>query len=253
MKTADTVFAFGVLLLFIFMLCSYLTDSFLTGLAVSVCVGAMTFLSYKSFNKKENRRKNRSTFFNNILLYGKEYSDRLISYLIPTNAHRIENKDYIILNGRKKTLILNNIKYGNANEEDVAKIFRINLLEKCEKVIMFCRDIDKKALTLLSTLTLEYRIVNIKNLHRLAEKKGLIHEDSAPNRPKPKLRVLVKNTFSVKSMRYFLFSALGLSLLSLITPLKLYYLIFSGINLILGLSSFFISGKDKVKDDLFEG
>ena len=118
---------------------------------------------------------------------------------------------------------------------------------------MFCRDIDKKALTLLSTLTLEYRIVNIKNLHRLAEKKGLIHEDSAPNRPKPKLRVLVKNTFSVKSMRYFLFSALGLSLLSLITPLKLYYLIFSGINLILGLSSFFISGKDKVKDDLFEG
>ena len=251
MKTVDIIFLFAVFLLFIFLLTSYLFNNFVIGLLISIAVGLLGFLSYKSLNK-DGKRQKKSSFFASILLYGKDYSNKLISFLIPTEKFIIQKEGYLIIDGERKILVFNNIKYGNVNEEDISKIFRINLVENCHKVILFCRDIDKKALTLFASLPFEYQVVNLKNLYRLCEKKGLVPQEKVLVKTKPNLKVFIKNSFSVKSMRYFLFSALSLSLLSLITPLKTYYLIFSGINLVLCILSLVISRKGKIKDNLFE-
>lgn len=142
----------------------------------------------------------------------------------------------------KNTLFYVNFKFGNVTINDLPNIY--STAEKCGKtrVFLFARGIERKALRLLETYGIYITIVKIKPIYKLLKKHNLLPD--LKKKRTFRLQDLPAIFISKSNFKGLIFSGVVLLSTAFFTPLKIYYLIFGSIALLLAIISLSPLGKD---------
>ena len=134
------------------------------------------------------------------------------------------------------------IEFGNVTINDLPNIY--TTAQKCGKtrVFLFARGIERKALRLLETYGIYITIVKIKAIYKLLKKHNLLPD--LKKKRTFRLQDLPAIFISKSNFKGLIFSGVVLLSTAFFTPLKIYYLIFGSIALLLAIISLSPLGKD---------
>ncbi len=225
MKKSDKFVMAMILFLLTFALFSFLLDNYIISALIGGGIGILFLFIERLMKPRDNISLDE--FAKRILLLGKEESDVLIEKL-NKSAFKSEY-GYRVGN----SILLNRLKYSPLSEEDVASAYRLALKEKAEKVTIYCLRVDKKAILLINELLVKIQTISVKKLYSQLKKESLL-PDKAPKMKKKGIKGLIVGLYYIPS-KHFLFVGIALAILSLISPIRLYYLIFAFINTTIGL------------------
>lgn len=225
MKMSDRIIFSIVAFLLFFALFAYLFNSYLIALLLSLGLCLVCFFILSHIKRKDIIST--EDFAKRLLLLGKEESDRLIENLHPT----AQKTDYGYL--LDDTIIINKIKYSSLSEEDIASSYRLAVKENVDKVKIYCLKVDKRGILLINELLIKMETVNIKKMYNELKKGSLLPEK--PSKLKKKgIKGLIVGLVFIPT-KGFLFASVSLAILSLLSPVKLYYLVFAFANALIGL------------------
>ena len=142
----------------------------------------------------------------------------------------------------KNVLFYVNFKFGNVTINDLPNLY--STAQKCEKkqVFLFARGIERKALRLLETYGIYITVVKIKPIYKLLKKHNLLPD--LKKKRTFRLQDLPVIFISKSNFKGLIFSGVILLSTAFFTPLKIYYLIFGSIALLLAIISLSPLGKD---------
>lgn len=212
---------------------AYITESFVVGILSAIIFMIISFLIF-SMRKKSNRIS-KEAFIQDLLLEGKNKSNEYIRKLFPN----ITDGELMIQNS---TLIMNKIRYSSIGEEDIADCYRQAITNNCNKVILFSNNADKKALNLSYKLPITITVYNYRKLYSLLKEKDLLPDKPSINLKKRGIKAIILDLRYIP-VKYFAISSISTALLSLIVPLRIYYLVFATINAIIGITISIINKK----------
>lgn len=212
---------------------AYITESFIVGILSAIIFLIIAFLLFSM--KKNSNRISKEVFIQELLLKGKEKSNKYIRLLFPNCTN---DKPMI----QNKTLIINKIKYSSLGEEDIADCYRQAVSNSCDKAIIFANNVDKKALNLSFKLPIKVTIYNYRKLYSLLKEKNLLPENASVKLKKRGIKEIILNLRYIP-IKYFAISSISTALLSLIVPFRLYYLIFAAVNVLIGITITIINKK----------
>ena len=157
--------------------------------------------------------------------------------LVPENDRISLNSPYFLFqNGDKKVLVAVLYRFINLTQEDIAGAYREATKCNADEIIMLTRARERKTLTLTALLPIKFSFPDRYTVHRALKK----HNALPPKPVKPqKVKIkmdkgqLLDEIFATKRIKYLLFIALVLALMSFITPLKSYYLIMATLPLLI--------------------
>lgn len=239
-KKIDKVLLNILLFAFLFSLCRYITGRLSVSAISAVLLTVAINLTVKIFSgrKPENTEK--------FVLYLKNCDKRtkleLIARILPSKLEPVIFRDRIITADGK--FVFECYNYDPLGKDDFLKLLYSAYSEGAKQVYFFGNP------DTVELKSYPFSIVSADVFFSQLKKNGLL-PDAKENPVKPGLKTVLKSALNRKNAKYFLFSGFVTALLGFFTPLKLYYLIFSGISLLLSVVSFFFPVTKK-KADLFE-
>lgn len=225
MKMSDRIIFSIVAFLLFFALFAYLFNSYLIALLLSFGLCLVCFFIMSHIKRKDVISTD--AFAKRLLLLGKEESDKLIEKLHPTAV----KTDYGYL--LDDTIVINKIKYSSLSEEDIASSYRLAVKENIDKVKIYCLKVDKRGILLINELLIKVETVNIKKMYNEL-KRGSLLPEKPPKLKKKGIKGLFVGLIFIPT-KGFLFASVSLAILSLLSPIKLYYLVFAFTNALIGL------------------
>ena len=160
--------------------------------------------------------------------------------LIPDDMKIKMNSPYFFyqIDGKKKMVAVL-YRFINLTQEDIASAYREGKNESVNEIIMLTRHRERKTLTLCAFLDIPFKFPDKYTVHRVLKKhNALIVKPIVPykntHRSRDEWRIAFENVFEPKKVKLYLSIAVILAICSLITPLKVYYLVCAGIPLSLG-------------------
>lgn len=232
------------ILIFILILCwsLYLTRSFWQSAVIGVAATVLINLIWLSVSARlaKNKTMSRSELFRLLAVMGIEESTMLLYNTLPADMRSELSPPAFIING--DTLVYNNLKFSPTNEEDIAKMYRICKAKSLIKAVFVAARTDRKLMTFAAYLGISTFFPD-----KIYVKRYLVRHNALPKAPdsvkvkipRIKLKELFLTVFDRRKAKYYIFSGIMLLLMSMLTPLKLYYLIFASVPLLLAAISLF--------------
>lgn len=133
-------------------------------------------------------------------------------------------------NTAAKKLLLVSLKFSAASADDIAKAWRYARDNGMEKITVLTKPVPRSLLIMARSLSVEFEFVEQRRLYKFLVRHNALPEKNhglAQKKKKAKLPVkeIFSGAFSAKHTKLFILSGFSLTLLSLFTPLKIYYLI----------------------------
>lgn len=235
-KIIDRVFISLLILLPLLVWALYLTRSLWQSVVLSVAVTVLLNLIWIGISTRLNKKRTPSKIeiFKLLSALGTEETTALLYNSLPPDMRSELTAQTFILN--KDTLVFNNIKFAPSNEEDIAKMYRLCKARGLTKAIFIANRTERKLMAFAAYLGIAATFPD-----RLTIKQYLVRHNALPAPPQPvkiklpkyKLKELLSLVIDRRKAKYYIFSGLMLLLMSLLTPLKLYYLIFASLPLLL--------------------
>lgn len=201
---------------------AYITNSYLLG-GVFALLGAGATIAWDKLRPRHTKGVSYTDFVNDMLLEGKAKSNEYLRRLYPVGEEDGEDAYY----DQKGNYIVNAIGYSKVGEEWAAKIYR-KLKGKRPQMVVATMDIDRKALSILSRVATDVKILRPKEMLRRLGKVGV-----QPEGKPAKTRLGWKVWLSALSYRHALLFAMtagGCLVMSIWLPVKIYYYVFASIN-----------------------
>jgi len=231
------------LLLFVLILCwiLYFTKSWWLSIGFGVFAAVLVNLLWFGISTRFANAKtlSRAELFRLLSVMGSDESTALLFSTLPVDARSDFAPPFFVLND--DTLVFNNIKFVPTTEEDIAKLYRACKARGFTKAILVARRTDRRLLAFAASLGLSVRCPDPLTVKHYLYRHNALPEPPAPLKiklPKFKIKELFSVIFERRKAKYYIFSGVMLLLMSLITPLRLYYLIFASVPLIFALISF---------------
>jgi hypothetical protein len=143
----------------------------------------------------------------------------------------------------ENALIYVNFKFGNVTISDLPNIYLTATKYNKRRVFLFAKGVERKATRLLENYDIYITPVKIKAIYKLLKRYGKL-----PYLSKSRYRFSLKDLpaifLSKSNVKGLIFSGVILIATAFFTPLKIYYIIFGSISLLLALLSFTPLGKD---------
>ena len=165
-----------------------------------------------------------------------------------------EGNDYLIINnGNKLECVFFAFKFSSLSQEDIAKCYRLAKEKKAVKAYILGRNTMRTTLSLLSEINLNIIFISAKQLYKCLNKCNLLPElNTFPKvKKRNKLKTFLAIFFSKNNAKHFLFCGVILALMSLITPIKIYYYTISGITLLFAICCLFAPAETNLGKSLF--
>ena len=234
-------FSVSVLLAFLtFTWAGLLLDNIVLAVVVAVTVTAV----FVTIMVKLRGREEKPYRYDRLAL---ELSVRGPSFLVEILKSILKNRvfesgfNFICL---ENVLILACFKFSNVSLADVPNIYSTAVKYNKTRVFLLARGVERKALRLLETYGIFVTVVKIKQIYRLLKK-----HNALPDLTK-------KKTFRVKDIpslllskgntKGLIFSGAVLIVTAFFTPLKIYYLVFGSVALLLAILTLTPLGKDNL-------
>lgn len=128
------------------------------------------------------------------------------------------------------------MRFSNASIDDVASAYRES---DGNPATLLVGNATRSVFVFASSLEAPVKIVTKKDLYKLFKANNALPEIKTKPAEKPPLNLkeILKATFSPKNAKFFLFSAVLLSLTAFFTPFKLYYAIMASVSIVFSLVS----------------
>ncbi len=234
-----------VLSLLIFLLSSYISGSYIAGLAVLSLSALIYFFLIKTIRFKKSQAYDKKEYMRHMLLEGKEYVNEGLRRVFASFYETTLISEGVTLKlGERKILIYNGLKFGALSEEDVASAYRAARRENIEEIYFLFNSADRRAFALANSIEQKIHLMPFKVFFKLAERANALPALSKIKKPR-RWGLIFKSAISYINIKYFLFAAFSTAILSLLTPLRVYYIIFSSINVVLAIVVAIISAKEE--------
>jgi len=229
-RTIDYISA-SILILFVtFVWAFFLFENLAASLIFSVAFTVVAIVSARYISKKKNKPYSADRLALEFCIRGNDYIVKLLLSAIKND--KIENGcNYILL---ENSAIIADFKFSALTISDMCSI--CNLAKKLERksVFVITKGIDRKAFQIANIENVRVRTIKIKEVYRFLKK-----HDSLPDlkrvKQKPSISLIVQTVLSRQNFKNYAFSGAVLTLVSFITPLKVYYLILGSISVLLAL------------------
>ena len=132
-------------------------------------------------------------------------------------------------------LVVNALGYGKAGEEWAAKIYRA-LKPTRVPIVVATTDIDRRALATLGLVATQIKILRPKEMLRRLEKMGVDPTTDQPPRRRLPLKAWV-GTLTMRHTALFAMSAASSLVMSLWSPIKVYFYVFAAVNALLAIGT----------------
>lgn len=224
--------------------CSYVFTRFWVGAIVALAVSAvLSLIVSKLLSKREDKKPySADKLARELALRGNAYAVELLCDAYDKRvAGSAENKgDYLVTRGRA---VFCRFKFNDVNAEDVAAIYRkledLKNAGTCFSEVTICgKSFDKNALLLAEALPYKVHVVRARAVYRfLRESYNLPKLTTKIKMSRLPVRELATVVLSRRNVKYYLFAAVILGMFSFFTPLKIYYIALSAVNLALALGA----------------
>lgn len=232
-KSMTKIIDVFTLTLTIFLLSIVWTGRYLNvGLALllSSTLTALTVITTIYLKKQNSKPYDKDRLALELSVRGNEYLVEILKSILK-NAVFESGSNWILL---ENALIIVCFRFSLVGLNDVGNFYSLSLKKNRNQVFLLCRGIDRKAMHVLEMHDVKINVVKTKGIYDFLRRNSAL----------PALEKEKKN-FSLKAVAYsilsrsntksYLFSGIVLMTTSFITPLKIYYLIFGTIALILAI------------------
>lgn len=163
-------------------------------------------------------------------LKGNEYIINLLKSILKS-ADIDSGSNYILL---KNSIIIACFKFGTLNISDVANVCNTALKFDKRRIFVITRGVDRRAYAVVQMQNVKLEAVKIRAVYKFLQKHGAL-PDLKPLKKRFSLRALVEAALSRSNFKSYAFSGIVLTLVSFITPLKIYYICVGSALLVLAL------------------
>jgi hypothetical protein len=239
--------AFRVAALIVILVWSvYLTDSLLWG-SLGALAGFILFnLLLHSYEKKRRPYTYNQLSFYLALI---EKPVELVGELLPKDTQYTVDGNLILIPSREETIYVN-FGFSPFGMNDIVKAVRAAKAKNSKLLTIVTTEVDRKIYTVIRRSDIEVDIIGIKTLMRLMIKKDLIPDI----RNLPRHNGSFKDIFNRRTAVRLFQTAAIISLMSLIMPIKIYYLVLSSICATVGVFCLFNpSAKKRTRSLLCNG
>lgn len=219
-----------VLMLLTFVWSSLAFKNWIGALIFSVAFTMIAVVTVKYILSKRNRPYSYDRLALEFSVRGNEYVINLLKSAMQY-GYIESGKNYIVLDD---CVFISAFKFSMLTIGDMGAICELAQKFGDKRIYVFARGIDRRAYSIVQLENVKFSIVKIKTIYKFLLRHDAL-PDLKPVKSKFSFRVLFDAVLCRANFKSYAFSGVILILVSFITPLKIYYIVFGSISLILAL------------------
>ncbi|MBP5404688.1 MAG: hypothetical protein J6Y74_01910 [Clostridia bacterium] len=237
-KTIDKILLSILLSTLLFVLFFTLTKSLVIGTLCALLGIGIIYLALKLIRPRTPKDKlSKRDFIRFVLLNGNSELKERVENSFPNMSISTAEGQTLLENQGEKSLIYYAYKFGALSEEDIAKAYRIARGYSLERIYVLTNHSERKALAVTEYIPQRVTIIGASTLYKYLLKRGGIPSKSVFFRKKNRIANFFRVALSGSNVKYYCIAGLSTSMLALLSPLRIYYLAFSFLNLLLAILS----------------
>ena len=203
--------------------------------------------------RSSNDRLSLRDFIRYILLNGNKVLKEMVERSFPKDTQLLDaDGNTVVSDQNERYLLYYAFKFGALSEEDVAKCYRLAKQYEAKGIYALTNHSERKALAVTEYIPQRFSIISASTLYRYLSKRGLIPSKTVFMRKKTKILNFLHVIVNGSNVKYYLICSASASLISIITPFRIYYLVFAFLNLLLAVLSLVFSEKNAGNCELFK-
>ena len=231
-KALDYIFASIIVTLTTFVWSALLFKNAVGAIVFSIVFSSVILVSVRYFSKRNQKPYTYDRLETEFCIRGGEYIVNLIKTALKNP--QIENgSNYILL---EKSIIIANFKFSALGGSDVANVCKTAKKHGKNHVYLITKSIDRHAWQIANLEDINIEIVKAKQVYKFLAKHNALPVLKKP-RQKFSFKALLQTILSRRNFKNYAFSGAVLVLVSFLTPLKIYYIVFGTILLAFALLS----------------
>ncbi len=254
-KILNKIILKGIMLLFLYLVTAYYLGRGVLTALVALSAFCVVSIIMNLIKDKKSRSRDRSIeyekkvdyYVKQLLLKTRTAVSKFFGEIFSQAYSTVTRSEFLILKEKGSSspsfLVLPVFTTPRINGDSVRRAFILAKRHNINKAVILCNSYDKDAETALSGIkSINIRLLDKYSVFGIMEQYGVypsIEEENAANLGKKKFKLnFILNKYTASG---FFYAALYLSVFSFIVPMKLYYLIAAGVNLLLGLTAEIVS------------
>lgn len=207
----------------------YLTDSFLWGLVIGVSAFLVFSVIYGYYEKKK-----RPYTYSQLAFYLAMHDSPvdLIAKLLPPDTQFIKENNTLIL--RSGEMLYISFGFSAFSMNDMIKAIKAAKSHNSLVLTVITSEVDRRIYSIIRRTAIPVNLINIKHVMRIMGKNNILPDIKS----KPRKIGGIGDIFTRQAAGRFLLSGSFIAILSILMPMKIYYLVVSLICFIFGLISF---------------
>ena len=229
-RTIDYISATVLILLITLVWSFFLFSNFVGALTFSICFTAIAIFTIRYVSKKKNKPYSCDRLELEFCIKGNEYIINLLKSAIKND--KIENGcNYILL---ENAVIIANYKFSPIGVSDMCGVCNNAKNLGRNEVFLICKSIERKAYQIADIEKIKVRPVKTKAVYKFLKKHDAL-PDLKETKTKFSITAFFQKVLARQNFKNYAFSGTILTLVAFITPLKIYYIVFGSISLLLAI------------------
>lgn len=229
-KILDYFSLSAVLLLLTFLWATLAFKNWIGALIFSVALTAIVIVTVKYILSKRNRPYSYDRLALEFSIRGNEYVIDLLKSAVKYGCLD-SGKNYIELNN---CVIISAYKFNRLAIGDMGEICKLAERYKDKRVYVLARGIDRRAYSIVQLENVKFSLIKIKTVYKFLLRHDAL-PDLKPIKNKFSMRALLDAVLCRANFKLYAFSGAILILVSFITPLRIYYIVFGSISLLIAI------------------
>ncbi len=229
-KTVDFISITILTFLLTFVWAAFAFKNAIVSLVFSITIAILTTLTILRVFKTTQRPYTYDRLEFEFCMQGNEHVINILKSIIKND--KIDNgSNYILLNS---AIIIANYKFSQLGLADICAVCNLATKHQRRRVFLLTKGIDRRAYLVAQQKGVKITVVKTKEVFKFLKKHSAL-PDLKPIKKKFSLKGLLQTALARHNFKAYAFSGAVLILTSFITPLKIYYMVFGSISILLAL------------------
>ncbi len=229
-KIIDYISVSVITTLLTFVWSVYLFDNFVAGLVFSIGISIVVVLTIYYVTSKKQKPYTYDRLALEFSIKGSEYVVNIFKSILK-NQQIESGCNYVCL---ENCIIIVAFKFSMLTIADMSGICSLATKHHKSKVFVIARGIDRRAYQAIQLENIKLNVIKIKPVFKFLQKHNAL-PNLKPIKRKFSIRMLAETILARSNLKSYLFSGAMLIGVSFLTPLKIYYIVFGSLMLLLAL------------------
>ncbi len=227
---------------------SLLFDKWVYPILISCALTSIAVITLWYITKAKGKPYSYDRLALELSVKGSKYLINIVKSILK-NDNFENGENYLLL---QDSMIVAAFRFSPLGLNDLGNILTLALEKKRKRIFVLARGIDRKAASIISTSEVRLTVVRIRAIFRFLKKNNAL-PDLKPQKKKFSFSMFIDGIFQRTNTKNYMFSGALLIAVAFLTPLKIYYLVFGSISLLMAILTLTPLGKGSFgSEKLFE-